>query len=173
MWCVPSSSIDALWLFHIGLQYFNLALLIVLSLRLFVISNVPYALSVLMCEPASRSGAGVASQFASHCGFFVFVFDFFSFFGVFDLSVKSYSVNATLSRRNKSFDFLSYVKFRASSFSVRYKFYFIVRILKVSLWFQIWVNYEFLSQISVWECWLCEIARHQNINRETFNWGEV
>ena len=51
-------------------------------------------LSVLMCEPASRSGAGDASQFASHCGFFVF--DFFSFFGVFDLSVKSYSVNATL-----------------------------------------------------------------------------
>ena len=77
----------------------------------------------LMCKLASRSPEPRA-DFCEPLRFFCF------FFSVFHLTLTICLVNAEIDRRNKVFEFLSCVKFGASSFSVCIKF-----------------NFEFPSQI--------------------------
>ena len=55
-----------------------------------------------MCEPASRSREPI---FASHCFFLIYLFLFYFFFGVFNVTSTFSFVNGALGRRNTSFRF--------------------------------------------------------------------
>ena len=96
--------------------------------------------NVRACEPEPEPRA----YFASHCVCFLFLFLFFSFLSFNLRLIPLLSIKMLhLAAETKVFDFLSCVKFRASSFSVCIKFNFIERMLTVNLWFQIQMKFEF------------------------------
>ena len=74
-----------------------------------------------MCEPASRSRSREPILRAT--AFFIFLFSFL----IFNSTLMFYLLH--LAEETKAFDFLSSVKFRASSVSVCIKFNFIEQIL--------------------------------------------